>query len=235
MRRRWSASSSVLRVTFSVASTVRSATSFRICWSARWVSCWMSRRVCSISSSRDCLASTTASSWTYSADRRARTTISSACSRASRRRSRYSRSSASASWRVRSAWSIDSSIATRRLSSASWIGGKANLRRSRIVTPNAISVQTITPTPGWTRKLPLPAAVTCRAPIALTEEEGDQAEDERVEHDRLGEREAQPLDRCDLVAHLGLAGDRLDDLAEDVADADAGTDRPEAGADAQGE
>src|SRR4051794_6760566 len=214
MRRRWSASSSVLRVTFSVASTVRSATSFRICWSARWVSCWMSRRVCSISSSRDCLASTTASSWTYSADRRARTTMSSACSRASRRRSRYSRRRESASWRVRSAWSIDSSIATRRLSSASWIGGDANLRRGRNVIPNAISVQIITPTPGWTRKLPLPDAVTFRVLIALPEEERDQAEDEGVEHDRLGQRETEPLDGRDLVAHLGLSGDRLDHLAE---------------------
>src|SRR3954453_2633121 len=104
--------------------------------------------------------------------------------------------------------------------------------------PNATSVQIITPIPGWTRKFPPPEAVTtdvCRLAIRLREEECDQAEDERVEHDRLGEREAQPLDRCDLVTHLGLAGDRLDHLAEDVADADAGTDRPEAGADAQGE
>ena len=37
----------------------------------------------------------------------------------------------------------------------------------------------------------------------------------------------------DLVAHLGLAGDRLDHLAEDVADADAGADGAEAGADAE--
>ena len=37
----------------------------------------------------------------------------------------------------------------------------------------------------------------------------------------------------DLVAHLRLAGDRLDHLAEDVADADAGADRAEAGADAE--
>src|SRR3954447_20491341 len=235
MRRRWSASSSVLRVTFSVASTVRSATSRRIWSRARRVSCSMSRRVCCMSSSRDCFASVTASSWTFSAERRARTTMSSACSRASRSRSRYSRSSESASWRVRSAWSIDCSIAIRRLSSASWIGGDADLRSSMIVMPNAISVQIITPTPGWTRKLPLPAAVTCRALIALTEEERDQAEDERVEHDRLGEGEAQPLDRGDLVAHLGLARDRLDHLAEDVADADARADRAEAGTDAEGD
>src|SRR3954449_9741384 len=105
-----------------------------------------------------------------------------------------------------------------------------------IVMPNAISVQIITPMPGWTRKFPPPEAVTsdvCRLAIRLREEEGDQAEDERVEHDRLGEREAQPLDRGDLVAHLGLAGHRLDHLAEDVSDADARADRPEAGADAE--
>src|SRR5436853_7933623 len=104
--------------------------------------------------------------------------------------------------------------------------------------PNAISVQIITPMPGWTRKFPPPAATTvmsCRAPIRLGEEEGDQTEDERVEHDRLGEGEAEPLDRRDLVTHLRLARDRLDHLAEDVADADAPPERPEAGADAEGD
>src|SRR3954463_317628 len=105
--------------------------------------------------------------------------------------------------------------------------------------PNAISVQIITPMPGWTRKFPPPddaaIVISCRAPIRLREEEGDQAEDERVEHDRLGQGEAQPLDRRDLVAHLGLAGHRLDDLAEDEADAHARTDGAQAGADAQGD
>ena len=67
------------------------------------------------------------------------------------------------------------------------------------------------------------------------EEEGDQAEDERVEHDRLGQGEAQPLDRGDLVLHLGLASHGLDDLAEDEADADARADGAEAGADAEGD
>src|SRR4051812_39781679 len=99
--------------------------------------------------------------------------------------------------------------------------------------PNAISVQIITPAPGWTRKLPPPSAMTFGAVIVLREEERDQAEDERVEHDRLGEREAEPLDRGDLVTHLRLARDRLDHLAEDVADADARADRAEAGSDAQ--
>src|SRR4029077_1997967 len=42
-RRRWSSASSDLRVTFSVARTVRSATSLRICCSERLVSASMSR------------------------------------------------------------------------------------------------------------------------------------------------------------------------------------------------
>src|SRR3712207_5435632 len=67
------------------------------------------------------------------------------------------------------------------------------------------------------------------------EEERDEAEDEGVEDDRLGQCEAEPLDRRDLVTHLGLAGHRLDDLAEDVADADARADRAEARADTEGD
>src|SRR5205085_3443112 len=225
-----------LRVTFSVAITVRSATSRRICSSARRVSCSMSRRVCSISSSRFWLAWTLASSCTFSDALRARVRMSSACSRASRTRSRYSPRRRSASTRVRSAASIDSAMARRRLSSASAMRGYAARRRISSVMPNAMSVQIITPMPGWTRKFPPPAAVTvmsCRAAIRLREEVGDQAEDERVEHDRLGEREAEPLDRRDLVAHLGLTRHRLDHLAEDVADADARADRAETGADTE--
>src|ERR671917_96224 len=108
--------------------------------------------------------------------------------------------------------------------------------------PNAISVQSISPSSGVTRKLPPSsffAAARTRVrpmwgkpPMAL-EEERDQAEDERVEDDRLGEREAEPLDARDLLAHLRLAGDRLDHLAEDVPHADARPDRPETGADAE--
>src|SRR5438874_13814374 len=78
-------------------------------------------------------------------------------------------------------------------------------------------------------------AARCSRPPASTagEEVGDQAEDEAVEDDRLGQREAEPLDARDLVTHLGLAGDRLDHLAEDVADAHAGADRAEPCADAE--
>jgi hypothetical protein len=67
------------------------------------------------------------------------------------------------------------------------------------------------------------------------EEEGDQPEDEGVEGDGLGEGEAEPADALKLVFHLRLAGDRLDLLAEDEADADAGADRAEARADTEGD
>src|SRR5438477_12535672 len=57
----------------------------------------------------------------------------------------------------------------------------------------------------------------------------DRAE-QAVEHDGLGQREAEPLDALELAAELGLACDRLDHRAEDVADADAGAERTEADA-----
>src|SRR5205814_7159132 len=60
----------------------------------------------------------------------------------------------------------------------------------------------------------------------------DRAE-QAVEHDRLGEGEAEPLDALQLAAQLGLAGDGLDHRAEDVPDADSGAEGPET--DAEGE
>src|SRR3712207_1869797 len=105
--------------------------------------------------------------------------------------------------------------------------------------PKASRVPIISPMAGLTRKAPpplsSPARTVTKSSISGLEEERDQAEDERVEHDRLGQCEAEPLDRGDLVAHLGLTGHRLDDLAEDVADADARADRAEARADAEGD
>src|SRR5829696_10171268 len=106
-----------------------------------------------------------------------------------------------------------------------------------IDTPNRNSVQTISPTLGLTRKLPplsssAWAKMTVERVIGL-EEEGDQARHEAVEEARLGEREAEPLDAGDLVAHLGLAGHRLDYLAEDDADADAGAHGTKAAAHAE--
>ena len=62
----------------------------------------------------------------------------------------------------------------------------------------------------------------------LDQDVGEQAADEAVEDDRLGEGEAEPLDALELAPELGLAGDGLDHRAEDVADADAGAERAEA-------
>src|SRR5688572_26928779 len=104
--------------------------------------------------------------------------------------------------------------------------------------PKTSSVQIISPTPGVTRKLPplsSAAKMTGFVTRSLLEEEGDQARHEAIEEARLGEREAEPLDRRDLVAHLGLARHGLDDLAEDDADADTGADGAEAAAHAEGD
>src|ERR671919_2432907 len=152
--RLWSASVSVLRVTFSVASTVRSATSARISWIARRVSASMSRRVCSIISSRLERAAARISPSAASPVLRARETISSAWPRASASRSRYSARISSASLRICSAVSIDSSIARWRRSSASAMRGKAILASRYIDRPKTSSVQIINPTSGVTRKLP---------------------------------------------------------------------------------
>src|SRR4051794_6270305 len=171
----------------------------------------MSRRVCSIISSRLARASAMVSVSAASAVRRARATMSSAWPRASDSRSRYSRSSSSASRLVRSAESIESSIMRWRLSSASAMRGKATFQRMSRVMPKMISVQIITPTTGLTSALP----AATNGFIGLLQEEAEEARHEAVEEAGLGEREAQPLDGGDLVAHLGLAGDGLDDLAED--------------------
>ena len=141
-------------MTFSVVSTVRSATSLRMRSRERRVSASMSRRAAARSSSRFSRPSSAAWVFADSADLRARATISSACSRASRRRARYSCRISSASSRVFSACSIDSRIALARLSSASWIRGKASLLSTYIVIPKTSSVQIIRPRFGETRKLP---------------------------------------------------------------------------------
>src|SRR3954464_8981761 len=60
----------------------------------------------------------------------------------------------------------------------------------------------------------------------------DRAE-QTVEDDRFGQRETEPLNALQLAAELGLARDRLDHRAEDVADADACAEGAEA--DAEGE
>ena len=56
--------------------------------------------------------------------------------------------------------------------------------------PNAISVQIMRP--GTTSIRPEASMVSVR--LRLDEHVGEQAADQAVEHDGLGEREAQPLD-----------------------------------------
>src|ERR1700760_1691953 len=108
--------------------------------------------------------------------------------------------------------------------------GKTNFHRNHSESPKTIRVHTISPTFGLTRKLP-PDATT----VIGLQEEGDQARHEPVEEARLGEPEAEPLDGRDLVAHLGLPGDRLDHLAEDDPDAHAGADGAETPTHAEGD
>src|SRR5690349_9934875 len=129
--------------------------------------------------------------------------ISSACPRASRRRSRYSARTSSASLRMCSAWSIESSIAFWRRSSACAIRGNASFHRTNIEMPKRSSVQIISPTLGVIRNEPLEAAVVA---IELLQDPGEQACDQAVEEHSLGQRESEPLDARDLIAHLRLAG-----------------------------
>src|SRR5213083_2913376 len=68
------------------------------------------------------------------------------------------------------------------------------------------------------------------ASTALDQDVREDRTEQAVEDDRFGEGEAEPLDALQLAAQLGLAGDRLDHRAEDVADADAGAERAEADA-----
>src|SRR5436190_22541649 len=77
------------------------------------------------------------------------------------------------------------------------------------------------------------SALAPRSSIGLDEDEGEDRAEQAVEHDGLGQREAEPLDALELAAELGLAGDGLDHRAEDVPDADAGTECAET--DAHGE
>src|SRR5512134_3294497 len=64
---------------------------------------------------------------------------------------------------------------------------------------------------------------------------GEEASDEAVEDDGFRERESQPLDAGELSPKLGLTGDGLYHRAEDVADADAGAERPETDAEREGD
>src|SRR5665213_4058106 len=114
--------------------------------------------------------------------------------------------------------------------------GNASLDSRYMVAPNTSSVHTIRPIPGSIRKPPLeartltpePDICASEASMASDDERGQQARHESVEEARLGKGEAQPLQLRDLVAHLRLACDCLDRLAEDHADADTGANCTEA-------
>src|SRR5712691_5438842 len=62
---------------------------------------------------------------------------------------------------------------------------------------------------------------------ASDQDVGEDRAEEAVEDDRLGQREAEPLDSRQLASQLWLARNGLDHRAEDVADADAGAERAE--------
>src|SRR5205809_7427838 len=106
-----------------------------------------------------------------------------------------------------------------RVSRNSAMRGNAKRLSSQKVMPKTTSVQIIRPMPGWTRKLPDELWEAASRDGDL-EEEGQQGGDEAVEEARLGQGEAEPLDRPDLVRHLRLTRRRLDDAGEDGADAD---------------
>ena len=154
----WSAESSVLRVTFSVASTVRSATSLRMSSSARCVAASMSRSARLAASVEDLLAALFG--LVLVRLRRLARALDDLFGLRARLLQALAvfGSSSSASLRVRSAVSIESSIDLCRRPSASEMRGNASFASRTIVNPNTSSVQTIRPMPGLIRKLPFEAS-----------------------------------------------------------------------------
>jgi hypothetical protein len=65
--------------------------------------------------------------------------------------------------------------------------------------------------------------------MGLDQEEGDEAHEQGVERNRLGQCKAEESDRQKITAELGLTSDRLDGLAEDVAHANARADCAQTG------
>src|SRR5919109_490214 len=125
IRRRWSASSSTLPVTFAVATSVSSATSARICSSARCVSASIWRFVSSCRRWRSASVSSFTRWRCESATRRASARISSAWPRACPISARCSWSSLRASSRAWSASSSERLMRSRRSSMSFWIGPNA--------------------------------------------------------------------------------------------------------------
>ena len=75
-----------------------------------------------------------------------------------------------------------------------------------------------------------PATVGCasRVPSLRAPGRSDELDDETDEGERLGEGDTQEHRGADVAGHFGLAGHRLDGLADEVADADARADGGEA-------
>src|SRR6056297_1630414 len=113
--------------------------------------------------------------------------------------------------------------------SPSAIGRKAT---SKPVTPRvttAVSTSTPCGRDGWIRRA-RGSVQSCSFGCGRSlDEHGDDEADQR---DGFGERHTQEHGRPDHAGRLGLASHRLDGLADEEADADAGADRREAIADA---
>src|SRR5437763_10138898 len=110
----------------------------------------------------------------------------------------------------------------------------------RSVIPNRTSVQIISPGlasssgfAAWTTLTPASGPETESITASAHQEVGHEPHQQRVEGDRLGQREAEEHEAEDLAPQLGLAGDGLDGLPHQVADARAGPDGSEAGRQAE--
>src|SRR3954452_14601151 len=114
---------------------------------------------------------------------------------------------------------------SRRVSIICWIGPNAYRFSTNRTTRKQMIVQIIRP--GLTSIRGFAAS------MCLDQDVREDRAEQAVDHARLGEGEAEPLDALKLAAQLGLPGDRLDHRAEDVADADAGAES--AGGDAERE
>ncbi len=145
IRRFWSALSSVLRVTFSAASSESDATSLRISPSAACVACSIWRWVSSMRRWRSCSTSPRTRSESESPTLRASARISSAWPFAWPISARCSSSRLFASARACSASAIDCSMRVRRSSIVFWIGPKANFLSTKRVIRNETIVQIIRP------------------------------------------------------------------------------------------
>ena len=189
-----------------VAISVRSATSARICSSARCVSAsiWRLRLLeapltvglglladaLAAASRRPCGASARISSASAAAPGRRACGAPRAGCGPPRGRGRPRRSAAR--------------ICSRRASIAPWIGPNAYFLSTNERDQEADD------RPDHQPRRDLDQRVGGDGQHRLDEDEGEDRAEQAVEHDGLGQCEAEPLDALELAAELGLAGDRLD-------------------------